>query len=141
MQKVHYHPEQVQDFTPTPMTLSTCMYYTGIDPDTFEKVYVPTSKEKQMQRALLQYRLPKNRELVSKAVLLAGLNKEQVQPKKDENISKKKKIRGQEVFRKSLNGTTLTDTVIEGSLDNIEVTDVKEPVIAFFQLSSRVYHH
>jgi radical SAM superfamily enzyme YgiQ (UPF0313 family) len=102
LKKIGYMPEQVQDFYPTPSTRSACMYYTGIDPDTFEKVYVPTNKEKQMQRALLQYRLPKNKELVNKAILLAGLNKEQVQSKKDENVSKKKKIRGQEVFRKSL---------------------------------------
>lgn len=102
LKRIGYMPEQVQDFYPTPSTRSSCMYYTGIDPDTFEKVYVPTNKEKQMQRALLQYRLPKNKELVNKAILLAGLNKEQVQSKKDENVSKKKKIRGQEVFRKSL---------------------------------------
>ena len=54
------NPEQVQDFYPTPGSLSTCMYYTGIDPRTMESVYVPDSyEEKQMQRALLQYKRPR----------------------------------------------------------------------------------
>ena len=66
-------PEQVQDFYPTPGTLSTCMYYTGIDPRTMEPVYVPRSpKEKAMQRALLQWRQPQNRRLVLEALRLAG---------------------------------------------------------------------
>lgn len=66
------NPEQVQDFIPTPGTLSTCMYYTGFDPRTMEKVYVPrTMEEKAMQRALIQYRNPKNFELVEKALKLA----------------------------------------------------------------------
>lgn len=56
-----YMPEQVQDFYPTPSTISTCMYYTGVDPRTMEKVYVPVNPhEKAMQRALIQYRNPKN---------------------------------------------------------------------------------
>ncbi len=68
-----YMPEQVQDFYPTPSTLSTCMYYTGIHPETGEKVYVPRSaKEKQMQRALIQYRNPDNYEIVKQALLKAG---------------------------------------------------------------------
>ncbi len=68
-----YMPEQVQDFYPTPSTLSTCMYYTGYDPRTMEKVYVPKDPhEKAMQRALIQYRNPKNYELVSEALRLAG---------------------------------------------------------------------
>lgn len=67
------HPEQVQDFYPTPGTISTCMYYTELDPYTMEKVYVPkTSKDKAMQRALLQYYLPQNRELVLEALKRAG---------------------------------------------------------------------
>jgi hypothetical protein len=66
------NPEQVQDFIPTPGTLSTCMYYTGLDPKTLEKVYVPrTMEEKAMQRALIQYRNPKNFDLVEKALKLA----------------------------------------------------------------------
>ena len=56
-----YMPEQVQDYYPTPGTISTCMYYTGLDPRTMESVYVPrTAREKKMQRALIQYRNPDN---------------------------------------------------------------------------------
>lgn len=66
-------PEQVQDFYPTPGTISTCMFYTELDPYTMEKVYVPkTPHEKAMQRALLQYYLPKNREIVLEALKKAG---------------------------------------------------------------------
>ncbi len=68
-----YMPEQVQDFYPTPSTLSTVMYYTGLDPRTMQKVYVPTNPhEKAMQRALIQYRNPKNYELVHEALVKAG---------------------------------------------------------------------
>lgn len=67
-----YMPEQVQDFYPTPSTISTCMYYTGVDPRTMEKVYVPVNPhEKAMQRALIQYRNPKNYELVEEALKIA----------------------------------------------------------------------
>ena len=67
-----YNPEQVQDFYPTPSTLSTVMYYTGLDPRTMDKVYVPTDPhEKAMQRALIQYRNPKNYYLVREALLTA----------------------------------------------------------------------
>ena len=67
-----YNPEQVQDFYPTPSTLSTVMYYTGLDPRTMEKVYIPTDPhEKAMQRALIQYRDPKNYYLVKEALLKA----------------------------------------------------------------------
>ena len=66
-------PEQVQDFYPTPSTLSTCMYYTGLDPRTMKTVYVPRkAREKAMQRALMQYRLPENRRLVLEALKEAG---------------------------------------------------------------------
>lgn len=66
-----YMPEQVQDFYPTPSTLSTCMYYTELDPRTMEKVFVPKSPhEKAMQRALIQYRNPKNYRLVHEALIL-----------------------------------------------------------------------
>ena len=68
-----YMPEQVQDFYPTPSTISTCMYYTGVDPRTMEPVYVPKNPhEKAMQRALIQYRLPENYDLVKEALLKAG---------------------------------------------------------------------
>ena len=67
-----YNPEQVQDFYPTPSTLSTVMYCTGLDPRTMEKVYVPTDPhEKAMQRALIQYRNPKNYYLVKEALIAA----------------------------------------------------------------------
>ena len=63
-------PEQVQDFYPTPGTLSTCMYYTGFNPLTNEQVYVPKDKEeRKMQRALLQYSKKENYELVLKALI------------------------------------------------------------------------
>ena len=68
-----YMPEQVQDFYPTPSTLSTVMYYTGLDPRTMKPVYVPTDPhEKAMQRALIQYRDPKNYALVHEALEKAG---------------------------------------------------------------------
>lgn len=67
-----YMPEQVQDFYPTPSTVSTCMYYTGLDPRTMEPVYVATNPhEKAMQRALIQYRNPKNYDLVYEALMKA----------------------------------------------------------------------
>ena len=67
-----YMPEQVQDFYPTPSTISTCMYYTGLDPRTMKKVYVTNNPhEKAMQRALIQYRNPKNYDLVYEALHLA----------------------------------------------------------------------
>ena len=66
------NPEQVQDFIPTPGTLSTCMYYTGLDPHTMQEVYIPRSMhEKAMQRALIQYRSPRNHDLVEEALRLA----------------------------------------------------------------------
>ena len=68
-----YMPEQVQDFYPTPSTISTCMYYTGVDPRTMEEVYVPVNPhEKAMQRALIQYRNPHNYDLVKEALVKAG---------------------------------------------------------------------
>ncbi len=73
LQKLGYMPEQVQDFYPTPSTISTCMYYTGLDPRTMEEVYVPKSPhEKALQRALIQYRNPKNHALVVEALTKAG---------------------------------------------------------------------
>ncbi len=69
LKKEGLHPEQVQDFYPTPGTVSTCMFYTGLDPYTMEKVYVPkTPKEKAQQRALLQYYRPENRKTVLEAL-------------------------------------------------------------------------
>ena len=71
LKKYNIRPEQVQDFYPTPGTVSTCMFYTGLDPITMEKVYVPRSmEEKAQQRALLQYYRPENR-----AIVMAALKK------------------------------------------------------------------
>lgn len=92
-------PEQVQDFYPTPGTVSTCMFYTGLDPYTLEEVYVPkTPKEKAMQRALLQYFNPKNKDLVIEALKqakrtdLIGYGKEcLVTPPKNYTVQKESK--------------------------------------------------
>ena len=73
LKKIHYIPKQVQDFYPTPGTLSTAMYYTGMDPRTMKKVYVAkTYEEKAMQRALMQFTYPQNYHLVEKALRQAG---------------------------------------------------------------------
>jgi len=66
------YTEQVQDFTPTPMSVSTCMYYTGLDPFTLEPVYVPKGREKKVQRAMMQYREPGNRAFVLEGLRQAG---------------------------------------------------------------------
>ena len=65
------YTEQVQDFTPTPMSASTCMYHTGIDPFTGDMVHVARGREKQIQRALLHWKDPKNSHLVREGLLLA----------------------------------------------------------------------
>ena len=113
-----YMPEQVQDFYPTPATISTCMYYTGLDPSTMKEVYVPKSqKEKEMQRALIQFRNPKNYHLVIEALKIAkredliGFGKECLVPprafstgntKKDYNKSKTTVERKDNKKRKSI---------------------------------------
>lgn len=94
-----YMPEQVQDFYPTPSTISTCMYYTGIDPRDMSEVYVPKSPhEKAMQRALIQYRKPQNYDLVLEALKktgrmdLVGFHKEAlIRPRKKEKFDKENK--------------------------------------------------
>ena len=104
-----YMPEQVQDFYPTPATVSTCMYYTGIDPRTMQKVYVPKDPhEKAMQRALMQYKNPANYDLVYEALIKAGRRdligfdknrclilpkKEDIRPQKPQKPQKKQKPR------------------------------------------------
>ena len=73
LRDIGYMPEQVQDFYPTPSTISTVMYYTGVDPVTMKPVYVCRNPhEKAMQRALIQYRNPKNYDLVKEALVRAG---------------------------------------------------------------------
>ena len=109
-----YMPEQVQDFYPTPSTLSTCMYYTGYDPRTMEKVYTPvTYHEKAMQRALIQYRNPENYELVKEALIkngrsdLIGFDKKcLIPPRKLEHRYKDKAVMGND--KKSYKGKTKT---------------------------------
>lgn len=73
LNKIGHMPEQVQDFYPTPGTLSTCMYFTGLDPRTMKPVYIPKDPhEKAMQRALLQFRRPENYSLINEALTTAG---------------------------------------------------------------------
>ncbi len=72
LQEAHLYTEQVQDFTPTPMTVSTAMYYTGLDPFTLKPVHVPRGREKKIQRAMLHCRDPKNYDLVKEGLRLAG---------------------------------------------------------------------
>ncbi len=101
LKSINYMPEQVQDFYPTPSTRSTCIYYTGIDPDTMQEVYVPKKpEEKRMQRALLQYRLPQNKDAVNKAYILAGLHKRDNFTKKDRQNKEDFDKKG--VFRRGL---------------------------------------
>ncbi len=98
-----YMPEQVQDFYPTPSTLSTVMYYTGLDPRNMKPVYVCRNPhEKAMQRALIQYRNPKNYDLVREALILAGRGdligfgkKCLIRPKKGEQVKDKEKTSAQ----------------------------------------------
>ncbi len=104
----HINPEQVQDFYPTPGSLSTCMYYTGIDPRTMENVYVPkTYEEKQMQRALLQYKRPENYKLVYDALVrakrfdLIGSDKKCLIPDKKGEYKNGKDFKRKDSFRKS----------------------------------------
>ncbi len=94
-----YMPEQVQDFYPTPSTISTCMYYTGVNPLTMEEVYTPvTFHEKAMQRALIQYKKPENYELVKEALIkgnrsdLIGFDKKcLIAPRKQHRNGRKNK--------------------------------------------------
>ena len=73
LKEQNVRPEQVQDFYPTPGTISTCMFYTGLDPYTMKEVYVPkTQEEKAMQRVLLQYFKPQNRRKVIEALIRAN---------------------------------------------------------------------
>ncbi len=107
MKKHRINPKQVQDFYPTPFTVSTCMYYTGINPLTMEKVFVPRDmQEKQMQRALLQFNTPENHSLVIKALQkanrqdLIGFSPDCLVPPrviKKEKISNRKEVKTNEL--------------------------------------------
>ncbi len=113
-----YMPEQVQDFYPTPATISTCMYYTGLDPRTMEKVYVPKSAhEKEMQRALIQYRNPANYDLVVEALKIAkrtdliGFSKEcLVRPGKGVGEQGIKSLKGSSSAKNGAGGTSKGNT-------------------------------
>ncbi len=111
-----YMPEQVQDFYPTPSTISTCMYYTGVDPRTMESVYVTKNPhEKAMQRALIQYKRPENYDLVKEALLKTGRNdligfgkeclilprKIQKEQKSHDNMKKKNQNKEQKTYDKT----------------------------------------
>ncbi len=108
-----YMPEQVQDFYPTPSTISTCMYYTGVDPRTMKPVYVPKNPhEKAMQRALIQYRNPKNYDLVMEALKsadrmdLVGFDKHcLIRPRHSENVFAGKSSAGNRGERKNNKST------------------------------------
>ncbi len=99
LKSIGYMPEQVQDFYPTPSTKSTCMYYTGINPDTMQPIYVAkTKKEKTYQRALMQYRKKSNYDVIVEALKeagrqdLIGFGEEcLVKPTKEEAIAKARK--------------------------------------------------
>lgn len=101
---IGYMPEQVQDFYPTPSTISTCMYYTGVDPRNMEKVYVPRNPhEKAMQRALIQYRKPENYDLVKEALIkghredLIGFSEKcLIRPRKPASDTDKKSYAGRD---------------------------------------------
>ena len=107
LKKHHIHPEQVQDFYPTPGTLSTAMFYSGYDPRTMEKVYVPRDPHtKALQRALLQFSNPKNYDLVYEALQKAGRSdligfdeKCLIRPKRERNDQYGKNTKRQGSFR------------------------------------------
>ena len=111
LRDIHHQPEQVQDFYPTPSTLSTVMYYTGLDPRTMQPVYVPKNPhEKAMQRALIQYRDPKNYDLVMEALKkahrmdLVGFDKHcLIRPRKFEGRSQQK-VPGQKTQNQKSSG-------------------------------------
>ncbi|PHV72009.1 YgiQ family radical SAM protein [Sporanaerobium hydrogeniformans] len=116
LRDIHYQPEQVQDFYPTPGTLSTTMFYTGVDPRTMKPVYVPKTKsEKAMQRALLQYRNPKKYEIVYDALIQAGREdligygpKCLIKPKEERKGRQKKSVQAKKDSPKIMNRTNHT---------------------------------
>ncbi len=117
LRDIGYNPQQVQDFYPTPSTMSTVMYYTGVDPRTMEEVYVPKNPhEKAMQRALMQYRNPANYKLVKEALHVAGredligfgkecLIKPRQFKKEKDYVAGKKSVKGNGKSDKSKRGT------------------------------------
>ena len=128
-----YMPEQVQDFYPTPSTISTCMYYTGIDPRTMENIYVPTNPhEKAMQRALIQYRNPKNYDLVYEALEKAGRldligfdKKCLIKPKKGQATQYNNKYSGKEYKNTNNNKQNETKPKKKKAIRNVHKKKVK----------------
>ncbi|MEG0641083.1 MAG: YgiQ family radical SAM protein [Clostridium sp.] len=124
-----YNPEQVQDFYPTPGSLSTTMYYTGINPITNETLYIPkTPDEKAMQRALLQFRDPRNRKLVEKALKLA--NREDLLKGKDSLFTpfKSKDSRNNNKTSSKNKDTKIIDTQTPNIKDmNVKVNNKQTP--------------
>lgn len=128
LKKHGINPQQVQDFYPTPGTISTCMFYTELDPFTMKKVYVPKNpKEKAMQRALLQYRNPDNYKLVYEALTKAGRDDLigygtdcLIRPMKDEARRKNngKTVKGKGSFRKNQSGSGKGSGKTEGGRNN-----------------------
>lgn len=124
LKSIGYMPEQVQDFYPTPSTKSTCMYYTGINPDTGKEIYVPKDKrEKMMQRALMQWRKKSNYDLVHEALVeagrqdLIGFTEEcLIKPTKEEAIARAKE-------RKAANAKN--DTVKSGRFQKNKSAEVR----------------
>lgn len=118
--KMNMHPEQVQDFIPTPGTCSTCMYYTELNPYTMEKIYVAKGKHKAMQRALLQAHLPENAELAAQALKLC--NKENLAQKLQEKPSvtynKNKKARAVKQTKAQTKTTALNPKPQKSKLKN-----------------------
>ena len=119
-----YIPDQVQDFYPTPSTASTCMYYTGVNPATMEKVYIPKDpREKAMQRALIQYKKPENYELVKKALIIShredliGYGKNCLIPSRPykERDGARKKSTNNSKSRKPANRDNVVDITRKGS--------------------------
>jgi radical SAM superfamily enzyme YgiQ (UPF0313 family) len=116
LRNLGYMPEQVQDFYPTPGTLSTCMFYTELDPRTMEKIYVPkTNHEKAMQRALIQYRNPKNYNLVHEALTVAGRTdligygkRCLIRPKQEQKLNKISKAANSKKVKKAKKGISKT---------------------------------
>ena len=111
LRDMHYQPEQVQDFYPTPGTLSTTMFYTELDPLTMKPVYIPKSKsEKAMQRALLQYSNPKKYDIVYQALMLEGredligyASRCLIKPKENQKSTHKQSLSNKNPYQKKSN--------------------------------------
>ena len=114
LKKIHHTPKQVQDFYPTPGTLATCMYYTGLDPRSMKPVYVAkTFEEKLEQRALMQFSYPKNYDIVYRALkkahredLIGYGPKCLILPRNGSRDSAKGKTGNPKTYRKTIRSNT-----------------------------------